>query len=153
MRGEGSSSSSSAGPLTDPHYNEETVDLAGYRIPPKSIMFINIWALANDPKWWDEPSEFRPERFENESNMMGDFRYLPFSAGRRKCPASNLAYLAMQHAIGVMVQAFDWSLPEGQLNMNMEDQEFGASSAKKYPLLALAKPRFDLLSLKPAANN
>jgi cytochrome P450 len=139
-------------PLTDPHYNEEAVDLAGYRLPPKCIMFINIWALANDPKWWDEPSEFRPERFETESNMIGDFRYLPFSGGRRKCPASNLAYLAMQHAIGVFVQAFDWSLPAGQLNINMEDEEFGASSAKKYPLLALAKPRLHLLPLKPPSH-
>nr|ACN39897.1 unknown [Picea sitchensis] len=132
-------------PLTDPHYNEEAVDLAGYKIPPKCIMFINIWALANDPKWWDEPSEFRPERFEAAIGGNNDFRYLPFSAGRRKCPAGNLAYVTMEHAIAVLVQAFDWSLPEGQLNINMEDEEFGASSAKKYPLLALAKPRLHFL--------
>jgi len=135
-------------PLTDPHYNEEAVDLAGYKIPPKCIMFINIWALANDPKWWDEPSEFRPERFEAAIGGNNDFRYLPFSAGRRKCPAGNLAYATMEHAIAVLVHAFDWSLPEGELSINMEDEEFGASSAKKYPLLAIAKPRLHFVPFK-----
>lgn len=82
-------------PLTDPHFNEESVDVAGYRIPSKTVMFVNIWGLAHDPKLWDEPFQFRPERFGDESakniNIGGnDFTFLPFSSGRRKCPAANI---------------------------------------------------------------
>lgn len=132
-------------PLTDPHFNEEAVDLAGYRIPSKTVMFVNIWGLAHDPKLWAEPFEFRPERFDEESaanmNIGGnDFRFLPFSSGRRRCPAANMAYVKMQHAIALLVHAFDWSLPEGQLDVNMEEG-FGITCAMKVPLLALATPR------------
>lgn len=132
-------------PLTDPHFNEEAVDVAGYRIPSKSVMFVNIWGLAHDPKLWDEPFEFRPQRFEDASatniNINGnDFRFLPFSSGRRRCPAANMAYVKMQHAIALLVHAFDWSLPEGQVDVNMEEG-FGVTCPMKIPLLALATPR------------
>lgn len=132
-------------PLTDPHFNEEAVDVAGYRIPSKSVMFVNIWGLAHDPKLWDEPFEFRPQRFEDASatniNINGnDFRFLPFSSGRRRCPAANMAYIKMQHAIALLVHAFDWSLPEGQVDVNMEEG-FGVTCPMKIPLLALATSR------------
>lgn len=135
-------------PLTDPHYNEEAVRLGGYDIPAKFVMFVNIWGLSHDPKLWDGPFEFRPERFEEcpDSNVSGnDFRFIPFSSGRRKCPAANLAYLKIQHVIAVLVQAFEWSLPQGQQRVNMEEG-FGVICPMKVPLLALAKPRLDFLS-------
>uniref|UniRef100_A0A0D6QUM8 Cytochrome P450 n=1 Tax=Araucaria cunninghamii TaxID=56994 RepID=A0A0D6QUM8_ARACU len=130
-------------PLTDPHYNEEATELAGYKIPAKFVMFVNIWGLAHDPDLWDRPFEFWPERFAAlpETTIGGnDFRFIPFSSGRRKCPAANLAYLKIQHAVAVLVQAFDWSLPAGQVDMNMEEG-YGVICPMKYPLYAVATSR------------
>jgi cytochrome P450 len=79
--------------------------------------------------------------------MNYDFRLLAFSSGRRQCPAANLGFLKVQHAIALLVHAFDWSLPEGELEVNMED-EGGIVSPKKFPLLTLAKPRLDLAKLR-----
>jgi len=140
-------------PMTDPHYNEEAVDLAGYRIPSKFILFVHSWALGRDPELWDEASEFKPERFDGSTSTgsnLGinyDFRLLAFSSGRRQCPAANLAFLKVQHAIALLVHAFDWSLPEGELEVNMEEGG-GIVAPKKFPLLALAKPRLDLAKLR-----
>lgn len=139
-------------PMTDPHYNEEPVDLAGYRIPAKFIAFVNIWGIGHDPKLWDEASEFKPERFDGSTSpgsSLGvnyDFKLLPFSSGRRQCPAANMAFLEVQHAIALLVHAFDWSLPEGELEVNMEEG-VGIVAPKKFPLLAMAKPRLDFTKL------
>lgn len=41
------------------------VKLGGYDIPKKARVFINVWAIQREPKLWDLPEEFLPERFEN----------------------------------------------------------------------------------------
>ncbi|XP_076938755.1 cytochrome P450 93A2-like [Bidens hawaiensis] len=35
----------------------------GYHVPAKTNMFVNIWAIGRDPDYWENPLEFRPERF------------------------------------------------------------------------------------------
>lgn len=68
-----------------PHYNETEAVVAGFRIPAKTQVFVNQWAIMRDPVVWDSPLEFRPERFlEQDITPHGrDFCYLPFAAGRR----------------------------------------------------------------------
>eukprot|EP01018_Ginkgo_biloba_P007540 Gb_13074 [translate_table: standard] len=139
-------------PLTDPHYNEEAVELVGYKIPPKFVLFVNIWGLARDPRLWNEPLKFYPERFEAESNINtgingNDFRFIPFSSGRRKCPAAQMAYLKIKQAVAILLHAFDWSLPEGRQDVDMEEG-YGVICPMKVPLLAIAKPRLEFLRLR-----
>ena len=42
-------------------------------------------------KWWPDPNEFRPERFEVETSH--PYAWLPFSAGPRTCIGKNFAML------------------------------------------------------------
>ena len=37
--------------------------LNGYKIEPKTSVFVNIWAIHRDPETWKDPDEFYPERF------------------------------------------------------------------------------------------
>ncbi|PWA35866.1 cytochrome P450 93A3 [Artemisia annua] len=39
---------------------------AGFHIPANTTIFINVWALGRDPNTWENPLEFRPERFEEK---------------------------------------------------------------------------------------
>lgn len=68
--------------------------IAGYDIPRSATVIVNIWAIARDPKTWEQPTEFRSYRFlEEDIDVKGhDFRVLLFGAGRRTCPGAQLGF-------------------------------------------------------------
>ena len=101
-------------PLLLPHLNLEAAKLSGYDIPAQSRIYVNSWWIANNPKYWDEPERFNPERFLNSSmDMAGnDFKFLPFGAGRRACPGSIIAMPLMPIVLGRLIQAFELLPPE-----------------------------------------
>ncbi|KAK6780686.1 hypothetical protein RDI58_022870 [Solanum bulbocastanum] len=63
--------------------------LEGYEIKPKTIIYVNVWAIARDPEIWENLEEFILERFLNSNiDFKGQhFELLSFGAGRRGCPA------------------------------------------------------------------
>ncbi|CAN6858199.1 unnamed protein product [Brassica oleracea] len=98
--------------------------------------------VMRDPYLWEDPEEFKPERFLPASPRSGGqedemikeevLKYIPFGSGRRGCPGSNLAYLSAGIAIGVMVQCFDWKI-EGD-KVNMEEARGTMMVAMAHPL-------------------
>ncbi|KAG7546545.1 Cytochrome P450 superfamily [Arabidopsis suecica] len=128
-------------PLLVPHRNSETSVVAGYTVPKDSKIFINVWAIHRDPKHWDEPNEFRPERFlENSLDFNGgDFKYLPFGSGRRICAAINMAERLVLFNIASLLHSFDWKAPQGQ-KFEVEEK-FGLVLKLKSPLVAIPVPR------------
>ncbi|XP_069820276.1 thromboxane-A synthase isoform X2 [Dendropsophus ebraccatus] len=66
----------------------------GCKIPAGTVLEIPIGCMQNDPKYWAEPEEFRPERFSaEEKQKRHPFLYLPFGAGPRSCIGMRLAIL------------------------------------------------------------
>lgn len=105
-------------PLLVPHMNLEEAKLGGYTIPKESKVVVNAWWLANNPAWWKDPEEFRPERFLEEENgtdaLVGgkvDFRFLPFGVGRRSCPGIILALPILGLIISKLVTKFEMKPP------------------------------------------
>ncbi|XP_048142070.1 cytochrome P450 93A3-like [Rhodamnia argentea] len=96
--------------------------VAGYEIPAKTRLFVNVWAIGRDPKHWEEPLEFRPERFLRDNNeaqmdVRGQhFQMLPFGSGRRGCPGTSLALQVVQTSLACMVQCFEWRVT-GKVDM------------------------------------
>ncbi|XP_016651077.1 PREDICTED: cytochrome P450 71A24-like [Prunus mume] len=79
------------------------------------MVLFNAWTIGRDPSMWDEPEEFKPERFLNSSvDFKGhDFQLIPFGAGRRGCPGSLFAMIANEIVLANLVHKFDWTLPGG----------------------------------------
>uniref|UniRef100_A0A7C9AEB2 Costunolide synthase n=1 Tax=Opuntia streptacantha TaxID=393608 RepID=A0A7C9AEB2_OPUST len=133
-------------PLLVPRETTEPCVVRGYEIPAKTRVFINAKAISTDPNVWDDPDPnvFQPERFLNcEIDYRGqDFELIPFGVGRRSCPGLNFAILVVELALSNLLYRFDWSLPHGMTEDDIDMEEaIGLTTHKKTPLLLLASPR------------
>ncbi|KAH3861757.1 cytochrome P450 3A24-like [Dreissena polymorpha] len=79
----------------------------GIRFPAGMAIQGNIWALHRDQEYWEDPEEFRPERFatENKSNIR-PYSFLPFGAGPRMCIGQRFALLEIKVAVCRILQHF-----------------------------------------------
>lgn len=116
-------------PLLVPHMNLEEAKLGGYTIPRESKVVVNAWWLANNPAWWKDPEEFRPERFFEEDRgteaVAGgkvDFRYVPFGMGRRSCPGIILALPILGLVIAKLVSNFEMKAPPGVEKIDVSEK-------------------------------
>lgn len=131
-------------PLLIPHRAESSCEVAGYMIPKDTQVLINAWAIGRDPIMWDEPTEFKPERFmESDIEYRGqNFELIPFGAGRRICPGLPLAHRMVHVIIASLFHYFDWSLPDGVTPENMDmSEKFGITLQRASPLIAVPSPR------------
>uniref|UniRef100_A0A453JDD6 Uncharacterized protein n=2 Tax=Aegilops tauschii TaxID=37682 RepID=A0A453JDD6_AEGTS len=135
-----------ATPLMLPHKASASVKVGGYNIPKGADVTVNVWAIARNPDVWSNPQEYRPERFLEKSIDIkgGDFRVLPFGAGRRACPGAQLGINLVASMIGHLLHHFEWSLPEGTMPEDVDMTESpGIVTFMSMPLQAVAKPRLD----------
>lgn len=124
--------------------SSEKMKVCGYEIPEKTWLLVNLWSIGRDPKVWEEPIEFRPERFmgeEKEFDLRGQkFELMPFGTGRRVCPGASLALQLVTSNLAAMVQCFDWKV-EGSLSM---EEKPSMTLPRAHPLLCVPVPRFSL---------
>ena len=70
-------------PLSVPHEATEDTTIGGYEIPKGTALFPNIYSASIDPKHWDEPERFYPDRFlDAKGNLMKVDAFVQFSAGK-----------------------------------------------------------------------
>ncbi|GLJ48364.1 hypothetical protein SUGI_1021110 [Cryptomeria japonica] len=89
-----------------------------------------------DPGVWEDPLEFRPERFMGKNlDMIRDLelKMIPFGEGRRSCPGAPMAIANMEIALAYLVHYFNWKC-EGELDMN---ESFGITIPRKVHLFAI----------------
>ncbi|XP_074315508.1 cytochrome P450 736A117-like [Silene latifolia] len=109
-----------------------------YDIAAGTQVIINAWAIQRHPAYWDEPEEFRPERFINYSG--NDFEFIPFGAGRRGCPGVAFANVEAELVLANLVGQFNWSLP-GEVNKDsFMSESFAISLRRRDPLVAIPTP-------------
>ncbi|KAH9669734.1 hypothetical protein KPL70_021913 [Citrus sinensis] len=131
-------------PLMAPHESMEDCTVNGFHIPKKSRVIVNAWAIGRDPKAWNDPEKFFPERFIGSSvDVRGrDFQLLPFGSGRRACPGMQLALTVVKQVTAQLVHCFDWELPEGMLPTELDmTEEFGLVTYRAKHLLAVPSYR------------
>nr|WGS99370.1 C4H protein [Anoectochilus roxburghii] len=132
-------------PLLVPHMNLHDAKLGGYEIPAESKILVNAWWLANNPAYWKDPEQFRPERFLEEESKVepsgNDFRFVPFGVGRRACPGIILALPILGITIGRLVQNFELLPPPGMEKLDTSEKggQFSLHILKHYTIVA--KPR------------
>ncbi|XVE55803.1 hypothetical protein DITRI_Ditri03aG0186500 [Diplodiscus trichospermus] len=132
-------------PLLVPHESSEECMVEGYRIPSGTMLLVNIWAIQNDPKIWEDPTRFKPERFEGVEGARDGFKSMPFGAGRRGCPGEGLGLRIVGLTLGSLIQCFEWS----RVGEEMVDMRAGTgfTMPKAQPLQAKCRPHTNMLQL------
>ncbi len=97
--------------------------LQGYLIPAGTMVFVNLWALHHDDRYWKSPWQFNPNRWlENGKIVPPDHikkqRLLPFGAGKRQCPGEVFAKNRLFLLATMMLQKFKFVPAEGHPKPN-----------------------------------
>lgn len=129
--------------------SSEDCTIEGYHIPAKTRLFVNVWAMNRDPKNWENPLEFRPERFMNETKILdvrgqNNFHYLPFGSGRRGCPGISLALQILHTSLAAIIQCFEWKVSgEGNCGKVDMEQGTGVTVPRANPLVCVPVARLN----------
>ncbi|GBL95320.1 Cytochrome P450 2J6 [Araneus ventricosus] len=103
-------------PLSPTRRANQDIPVNGCVIPKGSEITVNLWGLHHDPAYWDEPEEFRPERFLMDGGtklIMKPPSYAPFSLGRRNCPGETIAWKQILYYFSEIIKKFEISTPPG----------------------------------------
>ena len=86
----------------------------GYHVAPGTLVCVSPYVLHRDPRYWDAPEEYRPERF--SAALAADrpsHLYLPFGGGPRICIGQHLAMIEAVLVLAVLVQGLELTLVPG----------------------------------------
>lgn len=132
-------------PLLLPHEAMDDCIVEGFRVPKRSRIIVNAWAIGRDPNaWFDDPEKFVPERFiDKDIDVRGqNFELIPFGSGRRGCPGMQLGLIVVRLVVAQLVHCFDWKLPNNMMPKDLDmSEEFGLVMSRAKHLLAIPSYR------------
>jgi cytochrome P450 len=86
-----------------------------YVVPARTVVLISQYLLHRDPRFWDEPERFMPERWLDEERAERHrYAYFPFGAGPRVCIGEHFAWMEAILALATIAQRWQLRLVPGQ---------------------------------------
>jgi cytochrome P450 len=90
-------------------------ELGGYTIPAGGTLLMSQWAMHRDPRWFDEPECFRPERWaDGLERRLPKGAYFPFGGGPRVCIGNHFAMLEAVLVLASIARNWRFSVPPGE---------------------------------------
>ncbi|KAK7382233.1 hypothetical protein VNO80_01017 [Phaseolus coccineus] len=132
-------------PFNPPHVSMSDTTVGNYFIPKGSHVILSRKELGRNPKVWNEPLKFKPERhltIDNGSNLVltePNLRFISFSTGRRGCPGVMLGSTMTVMLFARLLHGFTWTAPSNLSKVNLT--ESNEDMFLPDPLVAVAKPR------------
>ena len=82
-------------------------EVGGYAVPAGTTIFISPWVLHRDPRYFEQPAEFRPERWSGDlARRLPRFAYMPFGGGPRICVGNRFATMEAVLILAAIAQRF-----------------------------------------------
>lgn len=85
--------------LKEDHFN-------GFVFEKGSDLLFSIYEIHRHPMLWENPLQFRPERFHRDKSKKYSSFYFPFGAGPRKCIGNNFAMFEMVLVVFEIISKF-----------------------------------------------
>ncbi|ORX68650.1 cytochrome P450 [Linderina pennispora] len=86
--------------------------IQGHHIPKDAQICISVFACQRNPRTWDNPNVFDPERFLGTDLAEKLKDVLTFSSGVRVCIGQNLAWVEIYTVLANILRRYNFSLPE-----------------------------------------
>jgi cytochrome P450 len=90
---------------------QQDFELGGYRLPAGTTVAPAIWLTNHNPRVYQRPAEFMPERFLDSPPET--FSWIPFGGGIRRCIGASFATLEMKLMLRTMLAELSPRLPDG----------------------------------------
>jgi len=88
---------------TIPREAATDVVVDGYHIPEGATIWLTVDRVHRDPRFYDDPDAFRPERWATDlRERLPDFAYVPFGGGPRACIGRQFALMEAQLALATV---------------------------------------------------
>ncbi|KAI3501146.1 hypothetical protein L1887_29007 [Cichorium endivia] len=132
-------------PLLIARCPSQSCNVGGCRVPKGSTVFLNVWAIHRDPQYWENPTEFDPDRFLSpDGTSKFDYNgyntnFMGFGSGRRRCPGVSLGMKMLVYLLASLLHSFHWTLPNDKEH-DLTDK-FGIVLKKRNPLMAIPSQR------------
>jgi cytochrome P450 len=89
-------------------------NIGGYEIPSGTTLLASQWVVQRDPRFYDQPDKFKPERWlEGLEAQLPPGAYFPFGDGPRRCIGQGFAMLETALVIAAIAQKFRFRLTPG----------------------------------------
>jgi cytochrome P450 len=90
-------------------------EIADYHVPAGTQLLMSQWVVHRDPRYFDCPEEFKPERWTTDfAKQLPKFAYFPFGGGARTCIGKDFALMEAMLVIASILQKFRLELVNEQ---------------------------------------
>jgi cytochrome P450 len=89
---------------------ENDMEIGGFAVKKGDQLLAPAWVIHRDPRWWQAPDAFRPERWLNgETANLPANAFFPFGGGPRLCVGSYFAKYEGMVVLSLILQHFEIS--------------------------------------------
>lgn len=85
----------------------EEDEIGGKKVEPGDRIVLFAYGAHHDPRFWDEPEKFKPERWMGDAaKKRQKYTYLPFGGGRRSCIGGAMSQVENTLALSILLRRF-----------------------------------------------
>lgn len=93
----------------------------GYRFPQGRRVMLDLYGTDHDPRTWEHPHEFQPERFRSWNESA--FNFIPHGGGdhrtHHRCPGEGITIALMKVAMHFLAKSITYVVPAQDLKISM----------------------------------
>lgn len=91
-------------------------EIGDYHVPARSQLLMSQWVVQRDSRYFDNPEEFKPERWTTEfTKQLPKYAYFPFGGGPRVCVGQDFAMMEAMLVVATILRRFKLTLASEQL--------------------------------------
>jgi cytochrome P450 len=97
----------------------EDLEFNGFQLKAGIRVMYSIYLTHHDPKYWQDPDKFMPERFSKDKEKPQPYSYLPFGGGARNCIGTAFALVEAKVILARILQRYDLQFTGHGVHMKM----------------------------------